>query len=199
MLFSSLPEPLHHIRTGSALALALSVLFTLRWLKRRTRKVQKKNERVVILGASSGIGRALAHEYARRGARVCVTARREAELTKVVEECRALEPSPAHPGSQANVQAVAADFTNADEMVHLRDVLERGKSLFVGLFPGFLSSLNFSLRVERRRYSHRLCWRERAQAFDGGCWPRTGWPVVHAFASLCRRYQARCRCRTQSD
>lgn len=131
-MFSSLPEPLHHLGTGSALALALSILFTLRWLKGRTRKLQKKNERVVILGASSGIGRALAHEYARRGARVCVTARREAELTKVVEECRALEPSSAHPGSQANVQAVAADFTNADEMVHLRDVLERGKSPFAG-------------------------------------------------------------------
>lgn len=128
MLSFSLPEPLHQLPVGSSLVLAFSVLFTLRWLKRRTsraRKVQKKNERVVILGASSGIGRALAHEYARRGARVCVTARREDELTKVVEECKALETNP---GSPSNVQAVAADFTNVDEMVHLRDVLERGKS-----------------------------------------------------------------------
>ncbi|EPT01355.1 NAD-binding protein [Fomitopsis schrenkii] len=125
MLSFSLPEPLHQLPVGSSLVLAFSVLFTLRWLKRRTsraRKVQKKNERVVILGASSGIGRALAHEYARRGARVCVTARREDELTKVVEECKALETNP---GSPSNVQAVAADFTNVDEMVHLRDVLER--------------------------------------------------------------------------
>ena len=186
MLSFSLPEPLHRLGTGPALALAVSVLFTLRWMRRnkcRTRKVQKKDERVVVLGASSGIGRALAHEYARRGARVCVTARREDELIKVVEECEALETSS---GTQANVQAVAADFTNVDEMVHLRDVLERGKSICVG----HAAVLNVGIRMGWCRYGYRLCGGERTQALDGGCWPRMERPVIHTPTSVCGRHQA---------
>lgn len=44
---------------------------------------------VLITGASSGIGRSLALEYARRGAHVVVTARREAELAELCDEIRA--------------------------------------------------------------------------------------------------------------
>ena len=131
MMSFSLPEPLYQLGPGTALALVISVFVSLRWMRlrsTRTKKVPNKNERVVILGASSGIGRALAHEYARRGARVCVTARREDELTKVVEECKALEGGSVNQGVQDNVRAVAADFTNVEEMVHLRDVLDQGKS-----------------------------------------------------------------------
>jgi short-subunit dehydrogenase len=45
-----------------------------------------KEKVVFITGASSGIGRALAVELGRRGARLGLTARREAELLKVAEE-----------------------------------------------------------------------------------------------------------------
>jgi NADP-dependent 3-hydroxy acid dehydrogenase YdfG len=54
----------------------------------RTAKTVKPGT-VVITGASSGIGRALAIEYARRGAHVLATARREAELASLCEQIRA--------------------------------------------------------------------------------------------------------------
>ena len=44
---------------------------------------------VLVTGASSGIGRSLVLEYARRGAHVMASARREAELTSLCEEVRA--------------------------------------------------------------------------------------------------------------
>ena len=42
---------------------------------------------VVITGASSGIGRATAHAFAQKGARVVVAARREKPLRDLVTEC----------------------------------------------------------------------------------------------------------------
>jgi short-subunit dehydrogenase len=47
-----------------------------------------RNSVVVITGASSGIGRATALEFARRGARVVVSARRAGPLEDVARECR---------------------------------------------------------------------------------------------------------------
>jgi short-subunit dehydrogenase len=49
---------------------------------------RNKPSTVLITGASSGIGRSLAIEYARRGAHVVVTARREPELVSLCKQIR---------------------------------------------------------------------------------------------------------------
>ena len=65
----------------------------------------------LITGASSGIGRQLAHDFARRGARLLLVARREARLREVANECEEL-------GTQAEI-AVGdlADRSFCDSLV----------------------------------------------------------------------------------
>ncbi len=68
-------------------------------------------QRVIITGASSGIGTALARHYAQRGAVLGLIARREAALTQLAAQL----PSPAliYPADvrdAAALQAAAADF-----------------------------------------------------------------------------------------
>ena len=48
----------------------------------------------VVTGASRGIGKAIAMEFARAGADLAILSRTEAELSKVAEEARALGQSP---------------------------------------------------------------------------------------------------------
>lgn len=62
---------------------------------------------VVVMGASSGIGRATALEFARRGARVMVSARSQEGLDSLVEQIR-------YAGGQA--EAVVADVTDFEEV-----------------------------------------------------------------------------------
>ena len=54
---------------------------------------QEQNRTVVITGASAGIGRALAFEFAARGYKLGLTARRMEVLEQVREEIRAAHPS----------------------------------------------------------------------------------------------------------
>lgn len=67
---------------------------------------------VVLTGASSGIGRAAAREFARRGARLVLAARRGDALEDVAAECAALGGEaiavPTDVSDEAQVQALAA-------------------------------------------------------------------------------------------
>ena len=94
---------------------------------RRSSKLPRFQERVVILGASGGIGRAFAVQYAQEGARVCVFARREPELVKVAEECKAAAPQPTKVGEGERVLFVRGDFTVVEDMVHLRTKVQEGE------------------------------------------------------------------------
>jgi len=87
---------------------------------RRLQKVNKVGERVLILGATSGIGRSLARQYAERGARVCIVGRRETLVREVETECRNSIPSIA---SKDDVLAIPADFTSAGDMTGVRKIL----------------------------------------------------------------------------
>jgi NADP-dependent 3-hydroxy acid dehydrogenase YdfG len=62
------------------------ILFTMSWFTRAGSR-PLRGSIVVITGASSGIGRATALEFARRGAHVVVAARRADALESVVREC----------------------------------------------------------------------------------------------------------------
>lgn len=69
-----------------------------------------RNKSVVITGASSGIGRAAALEFARRGASLVIAARRAEQLEDVARECRALG---------AKCTAVVADVTKREDCERL--------------------------------------------------------------------------------
>jgi NAD(P)-dependent dehydrogenase (short-subunit alcohol dehydrogenase family) len=67
---------------------------------------------VVVVGASSGIGRATALRFAQRGAKVVVSARSEPGLTSLVDEIR-------RGGGEA--MAVAADVAEFDQVKGVAD------------------------------------------------------------------------------
>src|SRR5687768_2962411 len=71
---------------------------------------------VVIVGASSGIGRAAAYLFARRGARLVLAARSLSTLQQVADRCREL-------GGDAEV--VVADIARPEDAARIADEAER--------------------------------------------------------------------------
>ncbi|THH09972.1 hypothetical protein EW146_g8511 [Bondarzewia mesenterica] len=108
------------------LGLSLSFWLALRPLsrKRRSDAIPNYSERVLVIGASSGIGRAIAHIYAERGAKLCIVGRRGEELETVRVECEGLLKD-AEPASSNRVVSIKADFSDADDMIRVRTVLEQ--------------------------------------------------------------------------
>lgn len=107
----------------SILLAAIPILFAIRRTlqqPRRFLKISKNEERVLILGASGGIGRAIAHIYAARGARVCIVGRRKTQVDDVVAECSVASGT-------RSAFGVVGDFSNVDDMIRVRDALKSGE------------------------------------------------------------------------
>ena len=68
---------------------------------------------IVITGASSGIGEAMAREYAKMGAKVVMAARRREELERIAQEIEA---------QGGNVAYAVCDVTKEEECKHLVEV-----------------------------------------------------------------------------
>jgi short-subunit dehydrogenase len=73
------------------------------------------NRVVMITGASSGIGRGLALELARRGAKMGLVARRKDVLDEIIREIGENENASGDVGSR-NVLAISSDVQDADSM-----------------------------------------------------------------------------------
>jgi len=76
-----------------------------------------RDKRVLVTGASSGIGEQLAYHYARLGAKIVITARRQAELEKVAEKCKEL--------GAAHVLSVPADMASPKDRVKVVKATEK--------------------------------------------------------------------------
>lgn len=121
---------------GATAAITLAVLIPLwamlnNFAKRRDRRPEilpPRAERVLILGASSGIGRTLAHRYAERGARVCAVARRAAELEVLRSDCEALAASVSSSESDHLVLTICADITHAEDLITIRETISESES-----------------------------------------------------------------------
>ncbi|KAK6956065.1 hypothetical protein Daesc_001335 [Daldinia eschscholtzii] len=100
--------------TGTTLVILATTLSLIRCIARdiggsRQSRIRPTEERVLIIGASSGLGCAVAKRYAARGARLCLVARREEQLSNLAREC----------GEKCFW--VVADFSNVEDMVRVRE------------------------------------------------------------------------------
>ncbi|XP_054852793.1 hydroxysteroid 11-beta-dehydrogenase 1-like protein A [Eublepharis macularius] len=81
-----------------------------------------RGKRVLVTGSSTGIGEQIAYEFARMGANVAVTARREKQLQMVVQKCLELGASSA--------SYIVSDMSN---LTSAQKVIEETKSKLGGL------------------------------------------------------------------
>jgi len=164
------------LSSASILFAVLPALFTLRRLLKRPHrpsKLPKNSERVLVLGASSGIGRAIAHQYSERGAKVCVVGRREQKIAEVLEECKGLSPEgKAGLSDDTRVLGISADFANMDDMIRVRTALETGVSIpspYHQKTITFFSNTITGIRVARCGYCHSHCRCVCSSASSGRC------------------------------
>jgi short-subunit dehydrogenase len=88
--------------------------------RKRTRNLsQSHTERILVLGASSGIGKEIALQYASSGKRICLVGRKKDQLEEAAEECKGL--------GVESVVSFVGDISSVEDMLRLREVLESGK------------------------------------------------------------------------
>ncbi|XP_053313576.1 11-beta-hydroxysteroid dehydrogenase 1-like [Spea bombifrons] len=92
-----------------------------------------KGKRVIVTGASSGIGEQMAYHLAQMGSHVLITARTEEKLKKVVEKCKQLGAASAYyiPGSM-------------DNMTFAKQVVQEAERLFDGLDMLILNHIGYT-------------------------------------------------------
>ena len=95
-----------------------------------------KLSKVVIVGASSGMGEAMARKLAQAGAQVAIVARREPELRRLASE---------HPG---NLHPYVHDVTNVDEVPALFARIERD----LGALDSLIYAAGVMPKVEEGEY-----------------------------------------------
>jgi len=77
---------------------------------------------VVVVGASSGIGAALAEEYFKKGAKVVITARRVEKLEELAQKLKSIEGVPA----SSDVATMAMDVVEVDKAEdYIREATEK--------------------------------------------------------------------------
>ncbi|XP_005987758.1 11-beta-hydroxysteroid dehydrogenase 1 [Latimeria chalumnae] len=81
-----------------------------------------KGKRIIVTGASTGIGEQIAYHLAQMGSKVLITARREERLKEVVAKCLSLGAASAH--------YIAG---NMDDMVFAETVVKEAKNILGGL------------------------------------------------------------------
>lgn len=102
---------------SGALAILLAhYIYKQKSSQERTRKLKPKDERVVIVGCSSGIGKDCALKYASRGAKLVLFARREELLKQVAKECEE--------AGSPHVEYIAGDVTKENDLKKLADLTQ---------------------------------------------------------------------------
>ena len=111
------------------LILALAALYAASHLipraPSRHKQVAPQDEHVLIIGASSGVGKELAKMYAIRGSRVCLVTRNAEQLKEAEKEC--LDQIPAN-RKDGTVMAIIADYADVHDMVRMRDTVLQSES-----------------------------------------------------------------------
>jgi short-subunit dehydrogenase len=167
---------------------------------------------VVITGASSGIGRAAAHAFAREGCRLVLVARRKHALEDAAEECRRLGAQgvaifPADVSDLPSVESVGAGtlaaYGRLDVWINNAGVLALGRfedvpaEIFRGVIDvnlhGYANGARVALRQFRRQRQGTLVNNASILSFSG--WPYAAAYVASKYAirglSECLREELR--------
>ena len=98
----------------AAVAAAVAVVLAHGWLAAEDWRGQLRGRRVVITGASQGIGEQLAYQHCAAGASVLLVARSASRLASVAEECR--RRAAAQEGG-ITVATLSADLSEVEDCV----------------------------------------------------------------------------------